>query len=126
MATGEAVDFKWYRYTADDGSFWAVKVDKTWGDDADSGLAARNAADPVWPRAKHYRLRKAIMQDAVSTRTTARVLGTAAAAGGVAGFTQTVKVRGSAGDLTLTTIGVQGERRPHQRAIISKPEPITT
>lgn len=125
MATGEAVDFKWYRYTADDGSFWGVKVDKTWGDDADSGLAARNAADPVWPGGR-YRLRKAIMQDAVSSRSTSRVLGTAGAAGGVAGFTQTTKVRGSAGDLTLTTIGIQPERRPRSRAIISKPEPITT
>jgi len=126
MAVGEAVDFKWYRYTDDNGDFWAVKVDKTWGDDADSGLAARNAADPVWPRSKNYRLRKAIMEDSVSSRVTTRVLGTAAAAGGVAGFTQLTKVRGSAGDLTLTTIGLQPEKRPKSHAIISKPEPITT
>jgi len=126
MPTGEAVDFKWYRYTADDGSFWAVKVDKTWGDDGDSGLAARDPADPVWPRSANYRLRKVIFQDAVSSRTTSRVLGTVGAAAGVAGFTQVTKVRGSAGDLTLTSLGPQAEKRPKQHAIISKPEPITT
>jgi len=126
MPTGDAVDFKWYRYTANDGSFWAIKVDKLWGDDADSGLAAANAADPVWPKSSNYSPRKVIFQDLVSSRTTSRVLGTAAAAAGVPGFTQTTPVRGASGVLTLTSLGIQGEKRPKQHAIISKPEPITT
>jgi hypothetical protein len=125
MPTGDAVDFAWYRYTADAGSFWAVKVDKLWGDNVNSGLLARNPADPVWPRSANYRLRKVIFQDAVSTRTTSRVLGTTGAAAGVPGFTQVSPVRGASGTYTLTSLGIQPEKRPKQHAIISKPEPIT-
>lgn len=123
---GNAIDFAYFRYTADDGSFWAVKVDKDWGANAQSGLAARNAADPVWPSGGRYRTRKCILQDAVSSRRTTRVLGTAAATAGVAGTAVVTVARGQTGSYTLTSLGLQAEKRPHQAAIVSKPEPITT
>lgn len=126
MPTGNAIDFAYFRYTADDGSFWAVKVDKDWGGLAASGLAARNAADPVWPRSPRYRLRKVILQDSVSSRRTERVLGTGAAAAGVPGASVATIARGASGAYTLTSLGIVGEKRPHQAAIVSKPEPVTT
>lgn len=126
MATGNAIDFAWRRYTADDGSFWSVRVDKDWGTLAASGLATYNAADPAWPHSKRYRTRKVLLQDLVSARRTARVLGTTAAAAGVSGATVATVARGAGGTYTLTSLGIQGEKRPHTGTIVSKPEPITT
>lgn len=125
MATGNAIDFGYFRYTADDGSFWSVKCDKDWGALGASGLGAFNAADPVWPASSRYRTRKVILQDPTSGRRTARVLGTPAAAAGVAGATVATVARGAGGTYTLTSLGIQGERRPHAGTIVSKPEPIT-
>src|SRR5258708_39165038 len=85
MAVGNAIDFAYFRYTADDGSHWSVKCDTDWGANAQSGLAAFNAADPLWPSSGRYRARKCLLQDATSTRKTSRVLGTAAATAGVPG-----------------------------------------
>lgn len=126
MPTGNAIDFAYFRYTADDGSFWAMKVDKDWGGNAQSGLAARNAADPVWPHSQRYRARKCILQDSVSSRRTERILGTTGAAAGVPGTAVVTVARGAAGSYTLTSLGIVGEKRPHQAAIVSKPEPVTT
>jgi len=127
MPTGEAVDFKWYRYTCDDGTFRAVKCDKTWGDDADSGLGAFNAADSAQSPGSGFQPRSVTLQDPVSSRVTRRIAGTlTAAAWTTPGFTQTVGVRGAAGALTLTKIANNGEKMRRPRAIVSKPEPITT
>jgi hypothetical protein len=125
MATGNAVDFGWFRYTDDGGQFWAMKVDKDWGASGQSGLQAFNAADPAWPKSQRYRPRKAILQDLVSGRRTSRVLGTAGAAAGVAGTTVSGFVRGAGGTVPYTSLGIQAERRPKTGAIISKPEPVT-
>lgn len=124
--TANAIDFSWFRYTADDGSHWSVKADKDWGGAAQSGLAALNLADPVWPRSARYRLRKVILQDVVSARKTSRILGTPTATAGVAGAIVTTLARGQIGTYTLTSLGIQSERRPHAGVIVSKPEPITT
>lgn len=122
----EAVDFKWYRYEADDGTFFAVKVDKTWGDDADAGFAAYNAADPAISPGRGFKPRTITLQDPVSTRTTTRVVGAPdAAAWTTSGFTQAVPVRGGAGTVTLTKIANNGEKIRRARAILSKPEPIS-
>jgi hypothetical protein len=68
-----------------------------------------------------------VLQDAVSTRTTSRVVGAPdAAAWTTPGFTQATGVRGAGGALTLTKIANVGERIRRPRAIVSKPEPITT
>ena len=125
MPTGNAVDYKWYRYTANDASTWAVKVDKTWGDHADSGFAAFNAADPVMPRTSRFRPRVIIMQDPVSTRKTARVVGSSTAtAWTTAGYPSTQIFRGLAGVVVVAKIDQRDERIPHPRGINSLPEPV--
>lgn len=125
MATGNAIDFGYFRYTADDGSHWTVKCDKDWGALAASGLAAFNAADPVWPASARYKTRKVVLQDLVSSRRTTRILGAAGAAAGVKGATVATVARGATGTYTLTSLGPIGEKTPHAGTIVSKPEPIT-
>ena len=126
MASGNAVDYKWYRYVDDNGANWSIRTDKSWGDAGGSGMAAHNAADPVFPRSHFYRTRKAVLQDAVSGRTTKRVLGASGAAAGVPGATVTTVARGAGGTYTLTSLGTISERLPHHGTIISKAEPVTT
>lgn len=122
----EAVDFKWYRYVADDGSNIALKTDKTWGDDADSGFTAFNAADPAITPGPSFRPRAIQMQDLVSGRVTKWPVGSATAtAWTTSGYTQTRPVRGGAGTVTFTKIGNIGERIRRPRTIVSKPEPIS-
>lgn len=122
----DAIDFKWYRYTADDGSFIALKVNKTWGDDADSGFEAYNAADPAITPGPAFRPRSIVMQDAVSGRVTKWPVGASdATAWTTSGFTQTTVVRGGVGTLTLTKIQNVGEKIRRPRTIISKPEPVS-
>jgi hypothetical protein len=126
MPVGVAIDFEYFRYTAQDGTFFAVRCDKTWGANAQSGLGARNAADPVWVESARNRTRKCVLQDPVSSRKTTRILGTAGAAAGVAGTIVVTSARGASGNYSLTSQGQIGEKRPKQGAIVSKPEPVTT
>lgn len=123
MPAGNAKDFGYFRYVDDSGANWSIKTDKDWGGLAASGLAAFNAADPIWPSRGRYRLRKVILQDLVSGRKTARPIGPTASIR-VAGQTVTTVVFGAAGTVTLTSLGFVGERRPHGGTIVSKPEPI--
>ncbi len=122
--TGIARDMVWARYTANSGAFFSVLVDKNWASNASSGLAARNAADPVFIKSKRNQPRKVLLQDAVSSRKTSRILGTVGAAAGVIGATVTMPVPGATGVITYTSQGVRGEKLAKQSAIISKPEPI--
>ena len=122
----DAIDFKWYRYECDDGSFIALKVNKTWGDDADSGFAAFDASDPAISPGPSFRPRSITMQDLVSGRVTKWPVGAAdATAWTTSGFTQTAAIRGGAGTVTFTKIANNGERIRRPRTIISKPEPIS-
>ncbi len=125
MATGNAVDFEWFRYTDEGGGHWAVKTDKDWGALAAAGFSAFNAADPVFPKTGRYRVRRVQLQDPVSTRITRRPIGAAAATVGVAGATVDVVVKGATGVVTLTSQGIIGERKPKTGVIASKAEPIT-
>jgi hypothetical protein len=126
MATGNAIDFEYFRYTANDGSFWSMKVDKDWGGAATSGLAAFNAADPLWPRSARYQPRRVALQDPVSGRRTTRVAGTTTATCLTPGAIVTTVARGASGTYSLTSQGEIPEKRPKTAAIVSKPEPITT
>jgi hypothetical protein len=125
VAAAENLRFGWFRYTADDGSFWAVRADKEWGALAASGLAAFNAADPAWPSSKRYRRRKCLLNDPVTGITTSRTIGTVGATAGVAGTAITDYVRGSAGLNSFNSIGKVNERRPHTKTIISPPDATT-
>jgi hypothetical protein len=126
MPSGDAVDYKWFRYTQNDGTFRSVKVDKTWGDDADSGFAAFNVADPVLMVSGTEHPRYVMMQDPATGRKKKLPCGTKdATAFTDPAFTQTTKYRGLAGAVTLAAIYTRDEiiRRP--RAIISAAEPST-
>lgn len=126
MPTADAVDYKWYRYTLNDGTFRSVKVDKTWGDDADSGFAAFNKADPVLRCTGSEHPRYVMMQDPATGRKKRLYCGTKTATAFTdPAFTQTTTYRGLAGAVTLEAIYVRDEiiRRP--RAIISAAEPST-
>lgn len=126
MATGNAIDYVWKRYTDDNGGFWSVRVDSDWGGNGDSGLASYNAADPAFPSGNFYRKRKVALQDLVSGRKTTRVLGTVDADAGVRGATVTTVARGAGGTYTLTSQGTIPERKPKTGTIIHKSEPVTT
>lgn len=125
MATGNAVDFKWYTYVDNNGQNWSMKVDKTWGDNAESGFTAHNAGFPAWPEGGFYRCRKAVFQDPVSGRTTTRRCGSATSPALTPGGSYDIPVRGAGGLLAVTSLEPITERRPRSGAIISKAEPIT-
>ena len=127
VGAANAVDFRWYRYTRDDGGFFAVKVDRTWGDDADAGFGAFNTADAAPTPGPSFQPRTVTLQDTVTGRITRRVVGaTTATAWTTAGFTQTVPVRGQDGTVTMTKIQNNGEHIRRPRAITNKSEPVTT
>lgn len=122
---GDAVDFQYYQYTADDGSTWSVKVDKTWGDDADAGFGPPSSTDPVMVRSPALRPRQITLQDLTSTRITTRVVGDpTATAWTTAGYTTTINFRGLAAGVVATKIDQRGEHIRRRRAIDNKPEPV--
>lgn len=127
MPTGNAIDFKWYRYVSNDGRNFAVKVDKTWGDDGDSGLAAFNTADPVLEvSGARSRPRKVVLVDLLTGRTIERVVGTVAAFNAITGsFTLDVNEPGLAGVVTYSYKAKRDERIAGPGNIVSKPEPST-
>lgn len=127
MPTGNAVDFKWYQYTCNDGTTRSVKVNKTWGDDADSALSAFDAADPVIEVSgsrEHPRFVQVV--DLLTGRTKRLVIGTLAAYNAIdSTFTQTFAEPGLAGAVTYSYAGKIDERRKRVGNIVSKPEPST-
>lgn len=71
---------QWYRYVSDGGANFGIMADQDWGNNAASGLAAFNAADPAWgPQSRMHRTRKAVYRDPVTFRTVTHPVGTAAA-----------------------------------------------
>ncbi len=126
MAVAEQIRFGYFRYTADDGSFWSVKADQDWGALGSSGLAAFNAGDPMWPSGGRYRPRKCILVDPTTGLKTMRTTGTIAATANTAGTVITSVVRGSAGTVSYASAGVHGERRPHTKVLIAAADTTTT
>src|ERR1700737_3460818 len=126
MATAENIRFGYFRYTADDGSFWAVKADADWGALAASGLGAFNAADPRWPTGARYRTRKCILVDPTTGLKTTRTTGTVGATANTPGTTVNSVVRGSAGTVAYTSAGLIPERRPHTKVLIPAADTTTT
>lgn len=125
MATGNANDYVYARYTADDASTWSVRVLDEWAADGDSGLGTFDSADPVWPTGPRMQPRKAKLADLVSGRRTTRIAGTPTADCLTRGNTTATVARGAGGVYTLTTIGVIAEKRPSAGPIIHKANPIT-
>lgn len=126
MPTSNMTDFKWYRYTDDDGNFWSVKADKTWGDNAESGLAAFNDADPVFIKSRAHHPRYIELIEPATGRTTTRVVGTLAAdAWSEAGYTLAIPVRGLATTVTFNRARKVREAIRQPRTIVSKDEVVT-
>ena len=125
MPTGNANDYVWAQYTANDGSTWSVRVLDEWAADGSSGLGAFSAADPVWPTGPRMQPRKVRLYDAVSGRRTSRIAGTADATVLTRGATVSTVARGASGAYTLTSGGVIAEKRPGAAPIIHKANPVT-
>jgi hypothetical protein len=77
---GDQRNFAWYRYTDDGGRNWAIRAEVTWAANTASGLAAFNSADqPVGPRSRLHRPRRAVYMHPTTFRTAGGPVGTAAA-----------------------------------------------
>lgn len=73
-------NLKWYRYVDNSARNWAIRADADWGDNAASGLAAFNVADPPFGRqTKRHRPRMAVYTDPTTFRTFRGIVGTSAA-----------------------------------------------
>ncbi len=109
MSSG--LDYKWYTYTAEDGTLYNVKIDKAIGDNAAFGFTAFNATQPNLGRGPHMRAVYGISPDGNRTK---RPVGTSACdiwTGTATTFD--VPVRGSATARTYTVTGKVGERKWH-------------
>lgn len=124
MATAQELNMGWFRYTADDGTFRAVKTDALWGAAAASGLTTFNTADAPFPsKSKRYSPRRMLFQSSATGRTTSLISGTtAASAWATAGATVTRYVRGLQTAITFTKFRNIGERIPRPKSIFAKAE----
>jgi hypothetical protein len=126
MAVAEQIRFGYFRYTANDGSFWSVRADQDWGALAASGLGAFNQADPLWPHTRRYQTRKCILVDPTTGLKTTRTTGTIAATANTSGTVIVSVVRGSAGTVSYQSSGMIGEKRPHTKPLIPVADTTTT
>lgn len=103
-------NFKWYRYVDDSGRNWALRADAAWGDSADSGLAAFNAADPPFgPQSRRHHPRKVVFTDGTTFRTFTGIVGTTAAMSGMPS-THAVSVPGEVATVTYDLSAKIGEK----------------
>lgn len=121
----------WFRYTADDGSFFAVKTDKGWGASGDSGLIAYGGggpaygADPIFPRNGRNHPRYITGEEAVTFRTTRRIVGALdATAWTDGGYTIVSGWKGIAGAANYVKQGRTEEHLGQAHAINSRPEAV--
>ena len=112
MATGQGLDYQWFRYTDSGGRTWSMRVDTLWGTQAASGFAAFNGADTVWPKTRRFRPRAVIGIDPVSGRKTEIKVGSATASVYTKGATFTRFVRGLQTAVTFTVSKLVGENQP--------------
>lgn len=121
----DAIDFKYYQYVDAFGNTWSVKVDKTWGDNADAGFGAASTADPVMVKSPSLRPRMIFLQDPTSARVTSRVVATTTAtAWSNPSYTTTVKFRGLATGVVCNKYDQRDEHIRKPRTIYNKAEPV--
>jgi hypothetical protein len=122
--TAKSRNFNWFRYVDDSALNWAVRADAAWGALAASGLAAFNAADPVWGRQTRRRsIRSATYQDAVTFRTVKLPFGTAAAFA-AAPATYTVYDPGLETGIVYSLKRKTAERKPTPAAVRQATEAV--
>lgn len=121
----DAVDYAYYIYTDNNGNEWSVKVDKTWGDNSDSGFSAAAGGERVLVNSPATRPRQIFLQDPTSGRITSRVVATTTATAWTASpYTTTVKFRGLATGVTMTKVQQRDEHIRKTRFPMSHPEPV--
>jgi hypothetical protein len=122
--TAKSRNFNWFRYVDDSGLNWAVRADAVWGALAASGLAAFNAADPVWGRQTRRRaIRTATYQDNVTFRTVRLPFGTAAAFT-AAPATVAITVPGLETAITYSLKRKTAEKKPTPAAVRQSTEAV--
>ena len=125
-ASADAVDMAFYRYVADDGSIWAVKLDKSWGENPASGAEPYVPGSPVLTKRSRNQARKIVVQDFQTGRWTRRVVCTpTAAAWTTPAWSAALPVRGQDGTVQMVKVEHIPERIHRPRAIHHKPAPIT-
>lgn len=98
-------NFQWYQYTDNKSRTWALRADKTMGDNAAFGLGAFDPADPPFgPQSRRHSPRKAVYQDPATFRTRVVIVGTSAALATLPA-TISVEVPGSATNVTYNLAG---------------------
>jgi hypothetical protein len=107
---------QWARYTTNHGDFFAVKADRNWIANADSGLIAYGGAgpafgsDPTFPtRVGRNRLRMGRGQNADTFQYTRWIVGTPTAAAGQGGYVYVSSAKGIAGAVNYNFVGLQDE-----------------
>lgn len=131
----DQIEYKLYQYTDDDTRTWTVRCDKTWGDNAESGLGTANDADPRFSYfSRRYHPRYIILSDVTTGRKTRRVCGTndctaysGVNAGGIAHvgdtkFEVSLPIPGSASAVTYKRVKRWGENKPSNDTIRNYPE----
>jgi hypothetical protein len=121
----------WFRYTDNAGGHWSMKVQKSWGESADSGFAAFNVADPVFPmhdsrnrpRAILCQNQNGILGAGPTFRTTKVRVGSSAATAWTTDYTFVSSAKGIAGPVDYKRIGQQEEHILRAHSIVSLPEP---
>lgn len=107
-------NFKWYRYTDNDGRTWALRADAESGDNAAFGLTAFDVTDPPFgPQSRRHAPRRVVYQDDTTFRTRVVVLGNKTA---TAPLTLNVSVPGSGATVTYNLAGDLPEKLQKPKA----------
>ena len=122
--TSDLVNYKWYRYTTDGGTYRAVRVDKTIGDHADFGFAAFDPDDvKLMNRNRLERPRAIVVQNATTFRRRMLVVGSDSCnAWTTTGYSVNLPMRGLTDVQAFTKIYNVGEHITAPAAIYETPE----
>jgi hypothetical protein len=122
---------QWARYTANNGDFFAVKADRNWIANSDSGLIAYGGggpafgADPVFPtKDGRNRLRKGLGQQSTTLQRTSWIVGSPTAAAGAPGYVFVSSAKGIAGAVNYDFVGLQEEHLLRAHNIPAAPESV--
>jgi hypothetical protein len=122
---------QWARYTANNGDFYAVKADRNWIANSDSGLIAYGGGgpafgtDPIFPEhVSRNRIRKGRGQNPDTLQFTSWVVGTTTAAAGAGDYVFVSSAKGIAGAVNYNFVGLQDEHLLKAHLISPAPESV--
>lgn len=126
MPTSDEKNFGLYKYTADNGDTFTMRVEVTIAESGDFGFTALDSADPMWVESKSNRARTVTLCHLASGRTRETRCGTTACdAFTDPDYTITLPVRGLAALQTFQVIRTTPERRKVYRPQRSTLDEIT-